>query len=40
MLVENIQTDLGPIDLAILNAGTYIRFGVDDFSVKLFKFEI
>ena len=40
MLVENIQTDLGPIDLAILNAGTYIRFGVEDFSVKLFKEQI
>ena len=28
--------DLGGIDLAVLNAGTYLRFGVADFSVKSF----
>ena len=31
-----IENDLGAIDLAILNAGTYLRFGVPEFSVKSF----
>ena len=31
-----IENDLGAIDLAILNAGTYLRFGVAEFSVKSF----
>ena len=30
--VNIIERDLGKIDLAILNAGTYIRFGADEFS--------
>ena len=40
ILIKSIETNLGPIDLAILNAGTYIRFGVDDFSVKAFRKQI
>jgi len=35
-LVSRIETRMGPINLAILNAGTYIRFGVDDFSAAQF----
>ena len=31
-----VEEDLGEIDLAILNAGTYLRFGVSDFSVESF----
>jgi len=31
---------MGPIELAILNAGNYIRFGVDDFSVEYFRAQI
>ena len=31
--VNIIERDLGKIDLAILNAGTYIRFGADEFSI-------
>ena len=30
------KKDIGTIDLAILNAGTYLRFGVAEFSVKSF----
>ncbi len=38
--VNIIEQDLGQIDLAILNAGTYIRFGADEFSVDLFNKQI
>ena len=37
ILFNKIQTDIGVIDLAILNAGTYIRFGIDKFSPELFR---
>ena len=35
-ILYTIEDNLGPIDLAILNAGTYLRFGVAEFSVKSF----
>lgn len=35
-IVERIETDLGPVDLAVLNAGTYIRFGAEDFDAAAF----
>ena len=35
-----IEQDLGEINLAILNAGTYIRFGADEFSMDLFNKQI
>ena len=38
--VNIIERDLGQINLAILNAGTYIRFGADEFSVDLFNKQI
>ena len=38
--VNIIERDLGKIDLAILNAGTYIRFGADEFSMDLFNKQI
>ena len=38
--VTIIERDLGKIDLAILNAGTYIRFGADEFSMDLFNKQI
>ena len=38
--VNIIERDLGKIDLAILNAGTYIRFGADKFSMDLFNKQI
>jgi short-subunit dehydrogenase len=39
-VVERIEADLGPIDLAILNAGTFVRFGAQDFSVADFRKQI
>lgn len=33
-VVNSIEDEIGPIDLAILNAGTYVRFGVDDFTAE------
>ena len=39
-LVKKIEDKLGPLDLAILNAGTYIRFGLDDFSADNFMDQI
>ena len=39
-LVTEIEKCCGHIDLAILNAGTYIRFGVDDFSAEKFADQI
>ena len=38
--VNIIEKDLGQINLAILNAGTYIRFGADEFTTELFKEQI
>ena len=38
--VNIIERDLGQINLAILNAGTYIRFGADEFSIDLFNKQI
>ena len=35
-LIDEIENNLGKIDLAILNAGTYIRFGVAEFTVNIF----
>ena len=35
-LVASIEDEIGPLDLAVLNAGTYIRFGLDDFSAERF----
>jgi len=35
-LVNKLENELGPIDLAILNAGTYIRFGLENFSAEKF----
>ena len=40
LLINKIQTDVGVIELAILNAGTFIRFGVDKFSPELFREQI
>ena len=34
-LLLKIETDMGPVELAILNAGTYIRFGIEEFSVEM-----
>jgi short-subunit dehydrogenase len=39
-LVKKIELEIGPINLAILNAGTYIRFGVEKFCVEEFKKQI
>jgi NAD(P)-dependent dehydrogenase (short-subunit alcohol dehydrogenase family) len=34
--VARIEDRLGCIDLAVLNAGTYVRFGVEDFTAEAF----
>ena len=39
-VVQQIETDNGPISLAIFNAGNYIRFGVEKFSLKDFKRQV
>jgi len=39
-IVKKIEAEMGYIKLAILNAGTYIRFGVGDFNVEGFKKQI
>ena len=39
-VVERIEADLGPIDLAVLNAGTFVRFGVEDVSVAEFRKQV
>lgn len=39
-IVPRIEADLGPIDLAILNAGTYLRFGANDFSPGAFRQQV
>ena len=39
-LLLKIETDMGPVELAILNAGTYIRFGIEEFSVEKFNRQI
>ena len=39
-LIKNIESELGAIDLAILNAGTYIRFGAADLTVEAFAEQI
>lgn len=39
-VVPRIEADLGPIDLAVLNAGTYLRFGADDFSPGAFRQQV
>lgn len=38
--VERIEDELGGIDLALLNAGTYVRFGVEDFTADDFGRQI
>lgn len=35
--IKKIEKDLGPIDMAVLSAGTYFRDGLDDFSAQTFK---
>ncbi len=35
-LVSKIEQEMGPLNLAVLNAGTYIRFGLEDFSAEKF----
>jgi NAD(P)-dependent dehydrogenase (short-subunit alcohol dehydrogenase family) len=39
-LTKSIESELGAIDLAILNAGTYIRFGAVDFTAEAFAEQI
>ena len=39
-LVEKIEDEIGPLDLAILNAGTYLRFGLEDFSAERFAHQM
>lgn len=39
-VVARIESELGAIDLALLNAGTYVRFGADEFSVEKFAEQI
>jgi NAD(P)-dependent dehydrogenase (short-subunit alcohol dehydrogenase family) len=36
LAVARIEDQLGRIDLALLNAGTYVRFGVEDFTAEAF----
>ena len=38
--VRRIEADLGAIDLAVLNAGTYLRFGAEDFSSSAFRQQV
>jgi NAD(P)-dependent dehydrogenase (short-subunit alcohol dehydrogenase family) len=38
--ITKIEADLGPIDLAVLNAGTYLRFGAGDFSTEAFRQQV
>ena len=38
--IGRIETDLGPIDLAILNAGTFLPFGARDFSAETFRQQV
>ncbi len=38
--VKRIEDELGPIEWALMNAGTYIRFGVADFDVDMFRDQI
>ena len=38
--VDRIETELGGVDLAILNAGTYLRFGAADFDAGAFGRQI
>mgnify|MGYP001476758363 CR=1 FL=1 len=40
VLVATIEDQIGPLDLAILNAGTYLRFGLENFSAELFAHQI
>ena len=39
-LIKHIHSEIGEIDLAILNAGNYIQFGVNEFSATAFKEQI
>ena len=39
-VVQQIEIDNGPINLAIFNAGNYIRFGVAKFSLNDFKRQV
>ncbi|MAI11259.1 MAG: oxidoreductase [Rhodospirillaceae bacterium] len=39
-LVATIEDQIGPLDLAILNAGTYLRFGLEDFSAERFAHQM
>lgn len=39
-MVGRIEAAHGPISLALLNAGSYVRFGVEDFSVAGFEAQI
>ena len=38
--VRRIEADLGAIDLVVLNAGTYLRFGAKDFSSSAFRQQV
>ena len=38
--IDRIESELGPITLAILNAGTYVRFGIDDFTISAFRAQL
>lgn len=39
-IIHDIESKFGAIELAILNAGTYIRFGVEEFSAKSFSKQL
>lgn len=39
-VVDRIEDQVGGIDLALLNAGTYVRFGVEDFTAAAFGRQI
>jgi NAD(P)-dependent dehydrogenase (short-subunit alcohol dehydrogenase family) len=40
LAVDRVEDQLGGIDLALLNAGTYVRFGVEDFTADEFGRQI
>lgn len=39
-LVESIEDDLGKVDIAVLNAGSYVRDTAKTFSLESFEFQI
>lgn len=36
-IVKTIESDIGPIDLALFNAGAYFKDGLEDFSARTYK---